>query len=143
MARDCTCDNFVKGEPFAAGQCRLCFLYHNDERYKDFFDQDDRPAFVMPPPPPPPREPVGDLLAESFSWLGQVKGGGCCCSKLQGQMNQGVEWCRANYAIILDKLEQAAFARNLPIPRALFVIPLELALVRASFHTKPPVESLD
>lgn len=33
--RPCMCDNFVPGEPYQAGRdCRRCWLYHNDERYR-------------------------------------------------------------------------------------------------------------
>ena len=33
--RPCLCDNFVPGEPYQAGRdCRRCWLYHNDERYR-------------------------------------------------------------------------------------------------------------
>jgi hypothetical protein len=32
--RKCTCDKCEIGSPFSSGQCRLCWLYHNDPRYQ-------------------------------------------------------------------------------------------------------------
>ena len=31
--RPCTCEN-VRPGPYTAGQCRLCWLYHNDPAYR-------------------------------------------------------------------------------------------------------------
>ncbi len=40
MPRPCTCDNLPSpGEPWAKGYCRLCWLYHNDERYRRKWDE--------------------------------------------------------------------------------------------------------
>ena len=94
-----------------------------------------------PKPPRPKKEPVGDELAKIFEWLGQVKSGSCKCKKLQNKMNRwGVDGCRTNYALILDKLERAAFERNLPLPRLAFVPFLELAISRASKPLEKPLE---
>jgi len=86
-----------------------------------------------PKRPRPVVERVGDELSKIFSWLGQVKSGSCKCKKLQHKMNRwGAKGCRTNMPIILDKLEKAAFERNLPIPRAVFIPLVELAIYRAS-----------
>lgn len=35
MSRLCFCNKFKDGSPFVAGRdCRICWLYHNDDRYK-------------------------------------------------------------------------------------------------------------
>lgn len=81
-------------------------------------------------------EPVGDYLSRSFEWFGQVKSGSCRCKKLQDKMNRwGVAGCRTNYSLILDKLEAAAFDRNIPMPRQAFIPLLELAMLRAGNHS--------
>jgi len=41
--RPCTCDRFHA--PYQQGDCRLCFLYHHDPRYKTLWNgQPERPA---------------------------------------------------------------------------------------------------
>lgn len=32
--RPCKCDRFVRGEPFRAGQCRLCFMFYNSPFFR-------------------------------------------------------------------------------------------------------------
>lgn len=39
--RPCICDRCGKGQAFANGDCRVCWLYHNDERYRLLYD--DKP----------------------------------------------------------------------------------------------------
>lgn len=85
----------------------------------------------------PCQEPVGDYLAQSFAWLGQVKGRGCGCDKLQAEMNsRGCAWCRLHAETILQRLQNEAFARNLPILSWMFKPALYLAIFRASRHAK-------
>lgn len=94
-----------------------------------------------PQPPAPQTEPVGDELAKIFEWFSQVKSGSCKCAQMQAKLNRwGVKGVRENYQLILSKLSEAAFERGLPIPRAAFVAPLELAIWKASFG-KPRAES--
>jgi len=45
MKRPCTCNRFTPGKPFQHGQCRLCWLYANDERYQKLWSEPG-PTFV-------------------------------------------------------------------------------------------------
>jgi hypothetical protein len=45
MARPCACDRFTQGEEWKPGDCRLCWLYHNDPRYRELWDSGKKPQF--------------------------------------------------------------------------------------------------
>lgn len=111
------------------------------ESYRQLWDRKAKGVLFVsmesqpPAPPQPTPEPVGDELAKIFEWLGQVKSGTCKCKLLQDKMNAWrVKGCRENYHIILEKLEKAAFERNIPMPRAAFMPFLEAAIWRAWLH---------
>jgi hypothetical protein len=38
MVRKCYCDNCGKGVPYKPGDCRLCWLYHNNAQYRKLWD---------------------------------------------------------------------------------------------------------
>jgi hypothetical protein len=47
MPRPCTCDRQNQGLPYTLDQCRLCWLYHNDQRYKVLWDGADLPPITQ------------------------------------------------------------------------------------------------
>lgn len=62
------CGGCNRGAPYEGGydvarQCRYCWLYHNDPRYRALFD-----GLPQPPPPQPPAEVPHD------EWPAWVKG---------------------------------------------------------------------
>lgn len=45
MSRPCECDRFERGKPYdVKTMCRLCWLYHNDDRYKALWT--DKPSLL-------------------------------------------------------------------------------------------------
>ncbi len=53
--RPCGCENYVPGEPFVVGRdCRVCWLYHNDERYRRLWDGSKPEAAAIKPALPAP-----------------------------------------------------------------------------------------
>jgi hypothetical protein len=67
--RPCTCDRFQKDQPYQLGQCRLCWLYHNDDRYRRLWD-----GLPLEPqgnePDGPPKMP--SLLQQAANFGGAV-----------------------------------------------------------------------
>lgn len=43
--RPCTCEDHQTG-PYGPGQCRLCWLYHNDPAYRALWDSHTMPLTV-------------------------------------------------------------------------------------------------
>lgn len=118
--RPCVCDRFVPGEPWVLGRdCRLCYLYHNDPRYKALWCGDSPP-------------PVGDaffLMASLFN-IHETKG--CPCKSMRLKMNRwGVNGCRDQKNVILNHLQQEAYKRNLPLVRWQLWAAVELAIFTA------------
>lgn len=46
MKRLCTCDNCLQPGEFRPGDCRLCWLYHNDPRYQTLW-QEEPPSLLQ------------------------------------------------------------------------------------------------
>lgn len=117
--RPCVCDRFVPGEPWVLGRdCRVCYLYHNDPRYKALWSG--------------PVQPVGDaffLIASVFR-IHETKG--CACKSMRLKMNRwGVHGCRENKDVVLNHLQQEAYKRNLPLVRWHIWRVVELAIFSA------------
>ncbi len=51
MPRPCLCDKAVTGQPFTTDQCRLCWLYHKDPAYRQFWDSAASPVYAPPSQP--------------------------------------------------------------------------------------------
>jgi hypothetical protein len=138
MPRPCECGRVSSLTYFdPTKDCSKCFMWETSEDYRKWHSGERLPPKIFDPPEPPwgPKieEPVGAELARIFEWFGAVKSGSCSCAKLQARMDRwGIAGVRENYSLILDKLERAAFERDLPIPRAMFIAPLELAIYRAA-----------
>lgn len=48
MNRPCNCNNCVIGKPYEIGQCRNCWLYHNDARYHNMWNgKKDMPPIIQ------------------------------------------------------------------------------------------------
>src|SRR4051812_19883346 len=50
MSRPCACDRCERDRPWARGQCHLCWLYHNDARYRDLWDNVPTRPVILPRP---------------------------------------------------------------------------------------------
>lgn len=135
MPRPCECDKIAAGQPYEAGRdCRRCWLYHNRADYKKHWDAPEAAGKPKAKKRSCRRsELVGDYLAESLSWIVGVKAGSCgSCKLLRDRMNcWGVEGCRKNSGLILEKLQTEAFALGLPLPKLAIAPLLELAIRRA------------
>lgn len=46
MKRPCACDKCDKGQPWTNHQCRLCWLFHNDERYARLWSEPHQPTIL-------------------------------------------------------------------------------------------------
>lgn len=44
--RPCNCDNCVVGGPYENGHCRLCWLFHNDKRYREKWLEKKMPSLI-------------------------------------------------------------------------------------------------
>lgn len=103
MKRPCGCDSCVIGEPWVRQRdCRDCWLYWNDPRY--------RRIWTSPADPPNPKllvplEGPGTELKAMLQQLGFENFRGCGCDLMVAVMNAwGVEGCRANFGAIVDQL---------------------------------------
>lgn len=48
MPRPCQCDRCDQAGPYDKGQCRLCWLFHNDPRYRQLWEPDAKPIESPP-----------------------------------------------------------------------------------------------
>src|SRR4051794_4312818 len=67
MPRPCTCDRFT-GPEYKQGECRLCWLYKYDERYRRLFDN---PDFSPTPIATEPKQ-FPSLLQQAANFAGSV-----------------------------------------------------------------------
>lgn len=75
MSRPCACDRVRHGEPYAADQCRVCWLYHHVPEYRARYDGTAIPEkrsaayqeLLAIPAGPPATEPVGTATAASLA----------------------------------------------------------------------------
>lgn len=65
MPRPCTCDRFVKGSTFVHGRdCRRCWLFHHDDRYKQRWSEEGPPPAPAQAVPLPVCRHRGDATGE-------------------------------------------------------------------------------
>lgn len=106
------CDRHVPGEPFVGGRdCRVCWLYHNDERYRTRWQPrktlSDPAGKVQQKSPEPPKEGPGTELKALLKSLGIEATEGCSCNKRMRLMDEwGVQGCRDRRAEIVAWLQE-------------------------------------
>lgn len=112
MKRPCGCDSCVIGEPWIRRRdCRFCWLYWNDPRYRQLWNEPAAPLVAPPPSPKPPADGPGAELAEILKELGISNPPGCDCSQKMAIMNAwGPAGCRQNVAVIKRWLDEAQAA---------------------------------
>lgn len=109
MSRECGgCNRYVTGEPWVQGRdCRICWLYHNDEKYRKHYDD---PAHPQPPALPGiahalakktghDEKLIGDRLEDLFAAIGIPSCGACKDRK---------EWMNKAHRWLLNNLTQTA-----------------------------------
>lgn len=116
MPRPCICDRYIPGEPWVLGRdCRVCYLYHNDKRYKALWG--------------PAQPPVGDALFLIAALFRIRETPGCPCKSMRLKMNRwGIKGCRENMPTILNHLQQESYKRDLPLVRWQLRAAVEVAI---------------
>lgn len=101
MKRPCGCDRCVIDGPCSEGDCRLCWLFHNDQRYKNLWT---KPADKRAPRP----ATVGTELKRLLRELGITDFAGCGCNEHVAQMNAwGIDGCREHFETIRGWIQEA------------------------------------
>lgn len=144
--RPCSCGRTGIGLPYAAGDCRLCWLAEHSNRYRKLW------GLPMLPRRSKPRK-AGEADRRARSVAGDGPGTelkrllgmigvieiysdesetGCKCNQRAREMNRrGVAWCEANPETILEWLREEAERRKLVfIPLAAGLV-VKLAIRRA------------
>lgn len=103
--RKCTCENIQLGEPYTPSQCRLCWLYHHNARYRALCDNQ--------PLPPPKNGPGSELKKLLLDWGIDISSDCGCASKAQLMDTWGVKGCQENRDKIVSWLIEAAGDRIL------------------------------
>lgn len=49
MSRPCTCNRVLENTPYDTTQCRLCWLYHNDPKYREAWDKSTEEGQITSP----------------------------------------------------------------------------------------------
>jgi hypothetical protein len=109
--RLCNCDRYEPGKPWVAGKhCRPCWLYHNRDDYRHFWDRGERVV--------KPAAQCGTALKNLLSWFSARERSGCGCRDRVRVMDcWGPEKCRVNLDLIAGWLVEEAWARRIPLTR--------------------------
>lgn len=109
MGRSCTCDSCVIGESWVARRdCRFCWLYWNDPRYRRAWAGEPAAAAVRKVHK---STGPGAELKEILRELGIKDFAGCSCEARAQQMNDwGVAGCRENFETIRSWIAEAMAA---------------------------------
>ena len=139
MSRPCgNCNNYRPGQPFdTTRDCRLCWLYHNDERYRQFWDHPNRPKRTRKRLDYQSVGP-GTQLKKMLSWFYKPSAN-CKCDARVKQMNSwGAAGCRMHTEEILGWLQESAAEKGIPAPRWALARLLETAIRKAEKALQTP-----
>jgi hypothetical protein len=100
--RPCNCNRCAVDGPYEPGNCRLCWLWHNDPRYTKLWSGSSTELAKNVAAGP------GSELKKLLAKLGITSFDGCGCESKVAQMNRwGVAGCRENFDTIRGWIAEA------------------------------------
>jgi hypothetical protein len=127
MPRPCTCDRCTIGSPYIIGDCRNCWLFHNDPRYAAHWSNTCKSRSIniaalsrkhRAAKHTHSRGLPGTELKKLLSWFHDPDSPtekSCKCNERAAIMDRhGYAWCEKNIELIVGWLKESAAIKGFP-----------------------------